>query len=210
MKTKLFQSLALVSILLGGTDLMAANVQGGLQPADGARLHAEKTDLAATTTAAVPAAVPAVEPAIIKKTEISNFDFWHLQCDQYADPKTNKRCFARMPVYKANGQQMLAVLMIAQDEDGKAWQLKVVIPTSISIQDGASIEFDASGKPQNFPIDTCEPQACASNLPFDAPLQQALKAASKVTLSWIGIDHSPIKIDFEIKGIQQTMKAMFG
>lgn len=115
-----------------------------------------------------------------------------------------------MPVYKANGQQLLAALVISQDDAGKEWQLKVIIPTSISIQDGATIEFDSGGKPQNVPIDTCEPQACASNLPLDAALQQALKASNKVTLSWITIDHNPIKFDFEIKGVQQTMKALFG
>ena len=204
MRNKLLQSLALVSGLLAGADAWAATAAApaAQQPAGGVRLHTDKGDLASTA--------PAAEPVTIKKTEIANFDFWRLQCDQFSDAKMGKRCVARMPVYKANGQQLLAMLVIGQDEANKDWQLKVIIPTSISVQDGATIAFESGGKPQNFPIDTCEPQACASNLPLDAAMQDALKASNKVTLSWITIDHSPIKFDFEIKGIQQTMKALFG
>ncbi len=202
MKFHFTRSLVTVAAVFFGAEAWAATTSQNTQPPADPALRG-KTDLAATTLAP--------EALAIKKTEISNFDFWHLQCDQYSDPKINKHCVARMSVFKPNGQQLLAVLVITQDETAKDWLLKVVIPTSISVQDGATIEFESSAaKPQNFPIETCEPQACASNLPLDAALIQQLKSSNKVTLSWTTIDHSPIKFDFEIKGIQQTMKALFG
>ena len=209
MKFQMIKSLALAAGLMVcvGIGLATAAAQSATPPAapaDPAKLRADKTDLGAAAPAA-----PAAEAVTIKKTEIANYDFWHLQCDQFSDPKIGKRCAARMPVFKSGGQQLLAVLVIAQDESAKNWVLKVVIPTSISVQDGASIAFEGA-KAQNFPIETCEPQACSSSLPMDAAMTAQLKASNKVTLTWTTIDHNPIKFDFEIKGVQQTMKALFG
>ena len=206
MKNQVMKSLTLAAGLLVCADIGLATAASQTAtppaaPADPAKLRADKTDLGA--------AAPAAEAITIKKTEIANYDFWHLQCDQFSDPKIGKRCAARMPVFKSNGQQLLAVLVISQDESAKNWVLKVVIPTSISVQDGGSIAFEGA-KAQNFPIETCEPQACSSSLPMDAAMTALLKASNKVTLTWTTIDHNPIKFDFEIKGVQQTMKALFG
>ena len=210
MKFNQIQTLALAAGLIIGAEVGYASAAASstppapaVGPADPAKPRIEKADLGGPA--------PPAEAVTIKKTEIANYDFWHLQCDQLSDAKSTKRCAARMPVFKAGGQQLLAVLVIAQDETGKNWQLKLVIPTSISVQDGGTIAFDSVGaKPQNFPIETCEPQACSSSLPMDAALTAQLKASSKVTLTWTTIDHNPIKFDFEIKGVQQTMKALFG
>lgn len=206
MKFQVIKSLTLAAGLMVCADIglataAAQSATPPAAPADPAKLRADKSDLGA--------AAPAAEAVTIKKTEIANYDFWHLQCDQFSDPKIGKRCAARMPVFKSGGQQLLAVLVIAQDESAKNWVLKVVIPTSISVQDGGSIAFEGA-KAQNFPIETCEPQACSSSLPMDAAMTAQLKASNKVTLTWTTIDHNPIKFDFEIKGVQQTMKALFG
>lgn len=211
MKSHQFYSVCLASALIlgAGYSLAATTTQTpppapAVAPVDATKTRAGKADL-------TPVAAPAAEAVTIKKTEIANYDFWHLQCDQMSDAKQTRHCAARMPVFKANGQQVLAVLIIAQDETAQNWVLKVVIPTSISVQDGGTIAFDAAGaKAQNFPIETCEPQACSSSLPMDAALMGQLKASNKVTLTWTTIDHNPIKFDFEIKGVQQTMKALFG
>lgn len=165
------------------------------------------TDKADLSQAAAPAAAAA--PAI-KKQELSNFDFWHVQCDQYADANLGRKCIGRLPVFRQNTQQLVAVLVVAQD-DSKQWLLRMVIPTSISVVEGGTISFDGStGKPLNFVIETCEPQACSSSLPLDANLLNVLKASNKVSLGWTGLDHNPVKVDFEIKGVQQALKALLG
>ena len=171
-------------------------------PADAAA-SGEKADLNAA--AANPPAA-----AVIKKTEISNFEFWHVQCDQYVDANLGRKCIGRLPVFRQNTQQLVAVLVIAQD-DSKQWQLRMVIPTSLSVVDGGSIAFDGStGKPQTFVIETCEPAACSSSLPLDANLVKMLQNSNKVSLGWTGLDHNPVKLDFEIKGVQQALKAVMG
>ena len=172
-------------------------------PADAAA-SSDKADLNAAAAANPPAA------AVIKKTEISNFEFWHVQCDQYVDASLGRKCIGRLPVFRQNTQQLVAVLVIVQD-DSKQWLLRMVIPTSLSVVDGGSIAFDGSaGKPQTFVIETCEPAACSSSLPLDANLVKVLQNSNKVSLGWTGLDHNPVKLDFEIKGVQQALKAVMG
>ena len=166
---------------------------------------ADKSDLSGAAAANPPAAA-----AAIKKTEVSNFDFWRVQCDQYVDANLGRKCTGRLPVYRQNSQQLIAVLVVAQDET-KQWQLRMVIPTSLLVMEGGSITFDGlNAPPQSFVIETCEPAACSSSLPLDANLANVLKSSNKVSLGWTGLDHNLIKVDFEIKGVLQALKALMG
>jgi invasion protein IalB len=180
--------------------------EGGIiGSAGGAGRAAPPAPVAAAPKAAPPSTPQPASPAPSSAIVAEKFKDWDLQClPEGADPRL---CQISGKTSSPDGSQVILVMSLAKDLDGKTSRMQMAVPLGIALAEKVEIAVAPSYK-VSLPVSRCTPQGCLIEGPAEDALVNAMRQGEKAEVSVATPEGARVPIELSLSGFSSALDAL--
>ena len=141
-----------------------------------------------------------------KAAQVAVYDDWRVTCPP-AETKDGN-CELTTDIIDPTQQNPLARATITTDKDGSRL-IGFTLPYGVALEAGMGLQL-GKDPVKVYPYRTCNTVGCIATTPFNAALENSLKAQPDARVMFAGLDGKPVAVPMSFKGYNTAFRAWRG